>query len=62
MKAPDNSWPKRMKISDFRKVGFSSGSAPAIAKLKRWIDRATIPGEKFGSMYSVRIDMNLDLV
>ncbi len=57
-----NTWPKRMKISDFRRVGFSSGSAPGIATLKRWIDRGKIPGEKFGSMYFVWIDKNLDLV
>ncbi len=50
-----------MKITEFRKVGFSSGSAPAIAKLKRWIDRARIPGEKFGSMYFVWIDKHLNL-
>ena len=51
-----------MKISDFRKVGFTSGSAPGIATLKRWIDRGTIPGEKFGSMYFVWIDKSLDPV
>lgn len=61
MNTPDNTWPKRMRISDFREVGFTPGSAPTIVTLKRWIDSGKIPGEKIGTMYYVWIGEDNDL-
>lgn len=54
-------WPKRMAISDFRKIGFVGKKAPSITTLKRWIDNGQIPGEKLGTMYYVWVNQTLEL-
>ena len=61
MKPIRDTWPKRMAISDFRKIGFVGKKAPSITTLKRWIDGGQIPGEKLGTMYYVWINQTLEL-